>query len=283
MATKPQLARPIVHEPPHAHQQAHLPRRITACRGCDAGPVRDPLTPADESWQRALAVVAHPDDLEFGTAAAVARWTEAGRDVAYCLLTSGEAGIDALPPERCREVREAEQRESARLVGVQNVEFLGMPDGVLEYGVPMRRAIAAAVRRHRPDVVVTTNFRDTWDGESALNQADHIAAGRATLDAVRDAGNRWVFPEQIRDDGLEPWGGVRELWAAWSPYARHAVDVTDTFDRGLASLRAHAAYLEGLGWDLDPQEFLEGITRPAGTRLGTTFAVAFEVFPLTAG
>jgi LmbE family N-acetylglucosaminyl deacetylase len=241
-----------------------------------------PLTAVDEGWQRALAVVAHPDDLEFGTAAAIARWTDAGKQVVYCLLTSGEAGIDSMAPAECRRVREAEQRTSAALVGVDEVEFLGLADGILEYGVAMRRAIAAAVRRHRPEIVVTNNFRDTWDGATALNQADHIATGRATLDAVRDAGNRWVFPEQV-SDGLEPWGGVREVWAAGSPSSRHAVDVTATFGRGVESLQAHEAYLGGLGWHIDAEEFLEGVTRPAGARLGTTYAAAFEVFRLGFG
>ena len=99
-------------------------------------------------------------------------------------------------PDEARRVREAEQVDSARIVGVDVVEFLGLPDGVLEYGVALRRAICAVVRRHRPEIVITNNFRDTWGGRN-LNQADHIATGKATLDAVRDAGNRWVFPEQI--------------------------------------------------------------------------------------
>ena len=121
-----------------------------------------PLTPLDEDWQRALCVVAHPDDLEFGAAAAIARWTGQGKEVTYCMVTSGEAGIDALHPEEARRVREAEQVESARVVGVDTVEFLGLPDGVLEYGVPLRRAIAQVVRRHRPEIVITGNFRDTF-------------------------------------------------------------------------------------------------------------------------
>ena len=91
-------------------------------------------------------------------------------------------------------MREAEQLESARIVGVETVDFLGLADGVLEYGVALRRAICASVRRHRPEIVITNNFRDTWGGQT-LNQADHIATGRATLDA-RDAGNRWVFPSR---------------------------------------------------------------------------------------
>lgn len=244
------------------------------------GPMHpEPLEPLPEDWTRALAVVAHPDDLEFGAAAAIARWTGQGKDIVYCMVTSGEAGIDGLPPEECRPVREAEQVESARLVGVTEVEFLRLPDGILEYGVPLRREIAAVVRRHRPEIVITGNFRETFGGRN-LNQADHIAVGRAVLDAVRDAGNRWVFPEQLTD-GLEPWGGVREVWAAASPEATHGVDTTATFDAGVASLEAHAAYIEGLGWeDFDAREFLEGFGRAVGQRMGVALATSFEVFPM---
>ena len=237
------------------------------------------LEPLPEDWQRALCVVAHPDDLEFGAAAAVARWTGQGKDVSYCMVTSGEAGIDGLEPEECRRVREAEQVESARLVGVHVVEFLREPDGILEYGVPLRAAIADAVRRARPEIVITGNFRDTWGGRN-LNQADHIAVGRAVVDAVRDAGNRWVFADQLTD-GLEPWGGVTAVWAFGSPLATHAVDTTDTFDAGVASLEAHRAYIQGLGWEnFDPGEFLEGMLRANGRRLGVPFAAPFEVFPM---
>ncbi len=237
------------------------------------------LTPLDESWDRALGVVAHPDDLEFGAAAAIARWTGQGKTIGYVMVTSGEAGIDALTPEESRGVREAEQIESAHIVGVDTVKFLGFPDGVLEYGIPLRAAIAREVRRSQPEIVITGNFRDTWGG-MAINQADHIAVGRAVLDAVRDAGNRWIFPDQLTD-GLEPWGGVRAVWASGSPEARHAVDTTDTFAAGVASLAAHQAYIDGLGWeDFDPAEFLEGMARGAGTRLGTPMAASFEVYSM---
>lgn len=233
-----------------------------------------PLEPLPEDWQRALVVVAHPDDLEFGGAAAVARWTQQGKDIVYCLLTSGEAGIDGIDPVRSKPLREAEQVESAAIVGVDVVEFLGQPDGTLEYGVALRRLIATEIRRHRPEIVITNNFRDTWDGAAMLNQADHIVTGRATLDAARDAANRWIFP-----DAGERWTGVRAVWAAGSPLSRHAVDTTATFDLGVESLKAHRAYIEGLGWeDFDPAEFLEGFGRQVGTRLGTTYAASFEVF-----
>lgn len=235
-----------------------------------------------EDWQTALCVVAHPDDMEFGAAAAVARWSGQGKTVSYCMVTSGEAGIDGIAPEECRRVREAEQVESARIVGVSTVDFLGFQDGVVEYGVPLRAAIARQVRIHRPDIVITGNFRETWGGRN-FNQADHIAVGRAVIDAVRDAGNRWIFSDQLTD-GLEPWGGVREVWAFGSPEATHAVDTTDTFDAGVASLQAHRAYIDGLGWEhWDPREFLEGFGRQTGQRLGVALAAGFEVVPMGFG
>ncbi|MBA3232556.1 MAG: PIG-L family deacetylase [Propionibacteriales bacterium] len=244
---------------------------------------RPTLKSLREDWERALVVVAHPDDMEFGSAAAVAHWTDQGKQVTYCLVTSGEAGIDGMAPNQARAVREAEQRESCRIVGVADVDFLGLPDGVLEYGVALRREIAAVVRRHRPEIVITNNFCETWDGAVALNQADHIATGRATLDAARDAANRWIFTDQ-RDAGLEPWDGVLEVWAAGSPLSRHGVDTTDSFERGVESLRAHQAYVDGLGWEnFDPAEFLEAGARAAGAALGTSTGARFQVYPLQWG
>jgi LmbE family N-acetylglucosaminyl deacetylase len=241
-----------------------------------------PLKPLNETWERALCVVAHPDDMEFGAAAAVSRWTAQGKQVVYCMVTSGEAGIDGMAPDRSREVREAEQVESARIVGVDQVDFLRLQDGVLEYGVPLRRAIAEEVRLHRPEIVITNNFQASWGG-GMLNQADHIATGKATVDAVRDAGNRWIFNEQLTG-GLEPWGGVTQVWAPGSPESRHGVDITDTFDKGVASLQAHAAYIDGLGWEhFDAGEFLEGMSRATGQRMGVAHATGFEVFKMAWG
>lgn len=239
--------------------------------------------PMTEDWQTGMAIVAHPDDLEYGTAAAIAHWTAQGKELSYCLVTSGEAGIDGMPPEEAKAVREAEQRASAAIVGVDAVEFLGFPDGVLEYGLPLRRAIARAIRARRPEIVITNNLRDTWSGEelgrdfAPLNHADHVATGRAIVDGVRDAANRWVFTDLL-DEGLPPWGGVRQVWVAHSPLAAHGIDVTESFARGVASLEAHEAYLKGLGRaDFDPGEFLESLARRAGTRFGCKFATSFEV------
>ena len=234
----------------------------------------DRLEHVAEDWESALAIVAHPDDLEYGAAAAVARWTGQGKRVAYCLATSGEAGIDDLPPEECGPVREAEERAGAALVGVTEVEFLGFPDGMLEYGLPLRRAFAAAIRRHRPDVLVTISHHESW-GPGTVNQADHIVTGRAVIDAARDAANRWVFRE-LAGAGLEPWK-ARQVLVNASSQALHAVDVTETFGLGMASLAAHKEYLRRLGEDGNPAGFLTPMARSAGERLGTGYAATFEV------
>lgn len=230
-------------------------------------------------WQRALAIVAHPDDLEYGAAAAIAEWTDAGREVTYVLVTRGEAGIDGLPPEESARVREAEQRASAAVVGVEAVEFLGHRDGVIEGGVPLRRDLAAALRRHRPDLLVTINHRETWGGR-AWNTPDHRIVGQAVLDAAGDAGNRWIFREQLVE-GVEPWDGVRWVAVAGSPKPTHAQAVSgSSLERAIGSLIEHRAYLRGLG--ADPAEYARELYRRTAAdtaeRFGDSSGVTFELF-----
>lgn len=238
------------------------------------------LTPFPTDWRRALAIVAHPDDLEFGASSAIARWTGEGREVAYVLVTSGEAGIDGISPEECRPLREAEQRASAAVVGVSSVEFLGYRDGVVEYNLDLRRDLARCIRAHSPELVITGNRRMTWPGGGGFNMADHRHVGMACLDAARDAGNRWIFPELL-DEGHEPWGGVKAVALAGSPEATHGADITGFLDRGIASLEAHAAYMAGLGPDFPPADmFLTTMAEAAGPALGVKHAVAFELIEL---
>jgi LmbE family N-acetylglucosaminyl deacetylase len=233
------------------------------------------LTPLPEDWQRALAVVAHPDDLEYGTASAIARWTSQGKQVQYLLVTRGEAGIDAMDPAEAGVLREAEERQSAAAVGVDTVEFLGYPDGVVEYGLPLRRDIARVIRRFQPDVLVTSNYHLAWPG-GAFNMADHRWVGLAVLDAARDAGNRWIFPELLAE-GMMPWRGVRMVCVDASPYATYAVDVTAFIEQGVASLQAQRIYLQNLGTDFDPHTFLCEQAAEVGKRCGCQYAVSFEV------
>ena len=225
-----------------------------------------------EDWDRGLAVVAHPDDMEYGAAAAVARWTSQGKSFAYILVSDGEAGISTMAPGETGPVRREEQRASCALVGVTDVEFLGWPDGTIVEGLQLRADLADAIRRHRPDVVVSINFRESWGGPS-WNHADHRAVGRALLDAVRDAANPWIFP-----DRGSAWEGVRFVAFSGSPQPTHGVDVTATFDLGVRSLAAHRTYLEHLGGDMaSPDEFLRDAAVATGARLGVELAAAFEV------
>lgn len=231
-----------------------------------------------DDWARALCVVAHPDDLEYGAAGAIAAWTAAGKEVTYLLVTRGEAGIDAMTPAETARVREAEERASAAVVGVDTVEFLeGHVDGVIEYGLALRRDLAVAIRRHRPEVLVSINHRESWGG-ATLNMADHRHVGLALLDASRDAGNRWVFTDTPNDGAAEPWSGARLVAFGGSPQPTHYVDIGAHLERGIASLREHAAYIAGLGYDFDPDAFLRGIARGAGEQVGCEYAATFEVY-----
>ncbi|MBO0512000.1 PIG-L deacetylase family protein [Streptomyces beijiangensis] len=239
----------------------------------------DQLEPMPADWQRALAVVAHPDDLEYGCAAAIAGWTDEGREITYVLASRGEAGIDTIEPAKCGPLREQEQRASAAVVGVRTVEFLDHKDGVIEYGTGLRRDIAAAIRKHRPELVITLNHRDTWGGV-AWNTPDHQAVGRAVLDAAGDAGNRWIFPE-LGEQGLQPWDGVRWVAVAGSASPTHAVDATRGLERSIRSLLEHRTYIEVLT-DEDPETycrtFLSGNAEAAAARFGGTPAITFELF-----
>jgi LmbE family N-acetylglucosaminyl deacetylase len=238
--------------------------------------VMEPVSPfADEDFRRVLCVVAHPDDVEYGTSSAVAAWTARGVDVAYLLLTRGEAGIDSSLPERTSELRTREQVAGSRAVGVTRVDFLGYPDGALVYSLALRRDIARVIRSGRPDAVVT----GSWEVEFAAgpNQADHRVAGLATLDAVRDAGNRWVFRELL-EEGLQP-HSVRWLLVSGDPRPTHGVDVTgEPLERGIASLEAHAEYLAGIPGHPPPRQMITGFTALSGRAMGVPNAVLFRAW-----
>ncbi len=225
-----------------------------------------------EDWSTALAVVAHPDDMEYGAAAAVARWTAQGKHVVYVLVTDGEAGISAMDPSQVGPLRRDEQIAACQTVGVTEVEFMGFPDGLVVEGLELRAALCEPIRRHKPDVVLSINHRDSWGGPS-WNHPDHRAVGRGLLDAVRDAANPWVF-----EDAGAPWDGVRFVAFSGSPQATHGVDVTDSFDAGVASLACHVVYLANIGGDMaSPDAFLRGGATAAGEELGVELAASFEI------
>ncbi|HEX5541246.1 MAG TPA: PIG-L deacetylase family protein [Micromonospora sp.] len=192
--------------------------------------------------RRALAVFAHPDDVDFGGAGAVANWTAEGIEVAYLIVTYGEAGgFDDTPRERIPALRAAEQRAAAAAVGVTRVDFLdGYRDGALAPTLELRRDITAAIRRFRPDRVLTSSPLRRWEQIAGPSHPDHLAVGEATTCAIYpDARTPFAFPE-LWDEGLQPWT-VREVWYAGGPDPDHAVDITDLFPQRVAALQAHVS------------------------------------------
>jgi LmbE family N-acetylglucosaminyl deacetylase len=191
--------------------------------------------------ERVLVVTAHPDDVDFGAAGTVARWTDAGLTVTYCVCTDGQAGgfDPGLPRERMPEIRRAEQRAAAACVGVEDVRFLGHVDGELEPSRELVRELVRVIRDVRPDRLLLQNPDRWWDRIGA-SHPDHLAAGEAAIRAVYPfARNPFAFPELLAD-GLEPWT-VREVWVMAVPDPTTWVDVTDTFERKIEAIMAHTS------------------------------------------
>jgi LmbE family N-acetylglucosaminyl deacetylase len=189
--------------------------------------------------ERVLVVCAHPDDVDYGAAGTVAALTSGGADVAYAIVTSGEAGSDHLTIDEAdlAALRQSEQRAAAGQVGVEDVTFLGHPDGRLEPTIGLRADLSAVIRRVRPEVVICQSPERVLDRVFA-SHPDHLAAGEATLCAVYpDARNPRAFPEQVAA-GLAP-HTVGEVWLMAHPQSDLRIDVTDSFDRKIAALRAH--------------------------------------------
>jgi LmbE family N-acetylglucosaminyl deacetylase len=197
----------------------------------------------DREVRSVLVVTAHPDDVDFGVAGSVAKWTSEGVDVAYCVVTSGEAGgfDDRVGRDGIAALRQSEQRAAAAVAGVSDVTFLGHPDGVLEATIQLRRDISRVIRRVQPQRVVCQSPQRLW-GRIFASHPDHLAAGEAALCAVYpDSRNPFAFPELL-DEGLEPWT-VAEVWMMAHEETNRWVDISSTIDRKVKALLCHASQL----------------------------------------
>jgi LmbE family N-acetylglucosaminyl deacetylase len=212
---------------------------------------------AEQDVSRVLVVMAHPDDVDFGAAGTVAGWTDRGIEVSYCIVTDGDAGgfDPAVPRSQIPEIRRREQLAAAKAVGVEDVVFLGHPDGALYVTHDLRRDISRQIRRVRPQRVLCQspdrNYRRV-----AASHPDHLAAGEATLCAVYpDARNPYAHPQLLAEERLAAWK-ASEVWLSGDPAPDRYVDVTGTVERKLTALHAHESQtveipdLEGLirGW-----------------------------------
>jgi LmbE family N-acetylglucosaminyl deacetylase len=223
-------------------------------------------------------VFAHPDDVDFGAAGTVAGWIDSGIEVAYVIVTRGDAGgFDDTPRGQIPIIREKEQQAAAAAVGVERVDFLdGYADGTVTPSLALRRDITAAIRRWRPDRILTSAPLRRWERLAGPSHPDHLAVGEATTCAIYpDARNPFAYPELLRDEGLEPWV-VREVWYSGGPDPDHAVDVTEAYPKKIAALRAHASQTSHLDLDALLRDRLAAVAKAAGLPAGR-LAEAFTV------
>jgi LmbE family N-acetylglucosaminyl deacetylase len=232
----------------------------------------------DESLpSRVLVVTAHPDDVDFGAAGTVAVWTDAGVEVSYCIVTDGAAGaLDGIEAgDGLAARRQDEQRAAAAVVGVDDVHFLGYPDGRLEVSFDLRRDLSRVIRQVKPDRVIAQSPERNWERIRA-SHPDHMAAGEAVLQAVYpDARNPHAYPELL-EEGLEP-HVVGEVWLMSSPRSGRTVDVTDVLDRKIKALLCHGTQISD---GARIEELIRGWTSRTAVEHGLPegrFAEAFQV------
>ena len=197
-------------------------------------------TPDTQIAQRALVVTAHPDDVDFGAAGTIATWVAQGTAVTYCILTDGDAGgfDPAVPRSDIPRIRRAEQVAAARILGVDDVRFLGYRDGQLEVSQGLRRDISRVIRQVRPQRMLIQSPERNW-ARIPASHPDHLAAGESAIFSIYpDARNPFAHPSLLSDEGLDAWS-VHDVWVMGGPTPNHVMDVTDVFSTKIAALRAH--------------------------------------------
>jgi LmbE family N-acetylglucosaminyl deacetylase len=223
-----------------------------------------------------MSIHAHPDDQEFTVGGTLAKWARAGCEVVTVCITSGGAGSNhSTPRDMTREalvaIREAEQREACRILGVKETIFLGREDGMLEPSIALRRELTRLIRRHRPEAVVCGDPTVRFYGATYMNHPDHRVASDVALDAVfPSAGTRLIFPELL-DEGLEP-HEVKQVFIHGSERPDTYVDIAEFLDVKVTALRAHKSQMG----EWDPKELLTQWAREQGKRRRLAAAEAYR-------
>lgn len=225
----------------------------------------------------ALVVMAHPDDMEFSCAGTVARWSQAGSRVIYVLCTSGEVGISDpdMTKENATEIREAEQREAARITGVQEVVFLREPDGMLQPTLDLRKKLVRELRRYRPEVVVCGDPTVIFAGETYINHPDHRAAATAALDATFPAAGQPNLFQELEAEGLTAHKPRKVYVTGWNQSDLY-VNIEETIEIKVAALRAHKSQMKD--WDPEPRIKEWASEGAKGKEMG--YAESFRVITL---
>lgn len=228
--------------------------------------------------ESAMAIVAHPDDIEFSCAGTLARWARAGTRVSYVLCTSGDVGIDepGMTKARATEIREAETKEAAAIAGASEVVFLREPDGMLQATIELRKRLVREIRRFRPEVVITGDPTIVWAGADYINHPDHRAASTAALDATFPAAGQPNLFEELEQEGLRA-HKPRKVWVTtWGNDADIFVNIEETIDVKIAALKAHKSQMK----DWDPEEMIRSWAAERGKGKEMAYAEGFRVVTL---
>lgn len=227
--------------------------------------------------QKAMVIVAHPDDAEFSCAGTVARWIKEGAEVVYVLCTSGDVGIaePGMTKAKAAEIREAEQQAAADVVGVKEVIFLREPDGMLENTMALRKRLVREIRRFKPEVVITGDPTVVWARDTYINHPDHRAAAGAALDAIFPAAGQPNLFEELADEGLTS-HKVRKVYATSWEHSDTFINISETIDLKIAALRAHVSQMG----DWDPEPMIKEWSAEAAKGKEMGYAEAFRVVTL---
>ena len=228
--------------------------------------------------ERAMVIAAHPDDIEYVVAGSVAKWVGAGTQVRYVLATSGDAGSHqpGMSRQELARIREAEQRSAARVVGVDEVVFLGYPDCEVEPTMALRRDLVREIRRFRPDTVVCFDPTRLFVGDGYINHPDHRAVAQAAIDAVAPTAGMPLAFEELREQGLEP-HRVKEVLVASNSESNVWIDISETIELKIEALRRHASQFPD-GWD--PSEMICEWAAESGEQAEVPYAEPFRRFVL---
>jgi LmbE family N-acetylglucosaminyl deacetylase len=224
-----------------------------------------------------MAIVAHPDDIEFSCAGTLSRWSKAGARICYVLCTSGDVGIDepGMTREKAAEIREAEQSEAAKIAGATEVVYLREPDGMLQPSLELRKKIVREIRRFRPEVVITGDPTIVWAGNTYINHPDHRAAATAALDAIFPAAGQPHLFQELEEEGIRAHKPRKVYVTSWGD-ADVFVNIEETIDTKIAALRAHKSQMK----DWDPDERIRQWAAERGKGKEMAYAEGFRVVTL---
>ena len=229
----------------------------------------------DTNYSRAMVVVAHADDAEWGCAGTVAQWCNNGWEVVYVLCTDGSKGTDdaRLTSEELVSIRKKEQVDAGQVLGLHNVVFLDYEDSMLEPTLDLRRDIVRQIRFYKPDILICLSPLRRLDGSSYFGHPDHLASGEAALSAVFPSSrDRLTYPELL-EEGLEP-HKVSEVWIMGHDDDDKFVDVTDYIDVAVSALKSHSS--QTTGEDVG-QQLIDWRSR-TGEKVGFAYAESFKRF-----